>query len=164
MNNMEELLWSYIDGSCPPAEHETISALIAGDETYRLKYQELLELDKVLSAADLDEPPMAFTYNVMEAIRSEEAQVPLKAAINKRIIKGIGVFFAVTLTALLVFIFANVRFTAGTAASVPVNLKMPAIDSKMTRTAMEAFIFVDVIMALFLADAWLNKKRLARQA
>jgi len=87
MNTMEEILWNYIDGNCTADEQKIITSLIDRDEAYRAKYRELLSLNKEFSAIELDEPPMAFTYNVMEAIRTEHAQKPLKAAINKRIIK-----------------------------------------------------------------------------
>ncbi|MDB5130998.1 MAG: hypothetical protein JWR02_747, partial [Mucilaginibacter sp.] len=90
MNNIEEKLWEYIDDRCTPDERAAISALIAGDEPVRFKYNQLLSLNQEFSAMELDEPPMAFTYNVMEGIRTGEAQKPLKAAINKHIIMGIA--------------------------------------------------------------------------
>lgn len=159
MNNMEETLWNYIDGNCTPEEQKLISTLIAEDEAYRLKYQELLSLNKDFSTAELDEPSMAFTYKVMEAVRAESALPPLKTGINKRVIRGIGVFFAAMLTVFLVFTFANVSFPAHTQVSIPLNLKMPQVDPRMTKMAIEAFLFLDVIVGLYLADAWLRKKR-----
>src|ERR1700733_12773064 len=105
MNNIDEKLWEYIDGKCTADEQKTISSLIAGDESFRLKNEELLALNNYFSAMELDEPPMAFTYNVIEAIRTEQAQQPLKAAINKRIIRGISIFFIATLAILLILIF-----------------------------------------------------------
>src|ERR1700733_7676515 len=105
MNNMEEKLWSYIDGLCTPEEQKAIGDLINTDAAVGSKYRELLKLNKEFAAMELDEPPMAFTYNVIEAIRTENAQVPLKAAINKRIIRGISIFFIATLAILLILIF-----------------------------------------------------------
>src|SRR5271154_2408162 len=100
MNNIEEKLWMYIDRLCPPEEQKAISDLINSDAATGARYRELLKLNAAFAAMDLEEPPMAFTYNVIEAIRTENAQVPLKAAINKQIIKGISIFFIVTLAAL----------------------------------------------------------------
>jgi len=105
MNNIEEILWNYIDGNCTADEQKAISDLIAGDEAYRIKYNELLNLNKAFAGMELDEPPMAFTYNVMETIRTEYAQKPLKAAINKRIIRGISIFFVLTIVCLSVFTY-----------------------------------------------------------
>ena len=163
MNSIEEILWNYIDGNCAPEEQNIIKTLIAEDEAYRLKYQELLSLDKEFSAIELDEPSMAFTYNVMEAIRTENARVPLKAAINKKIIIGITIFFAVTLAAMLIMVLASIQWSA---INVPVNLtysfKMPTINPAKTKIAVEGFVFFDVILALYLLDAYLRKKALAR--
>ena len=79
MNTIEEKLWNYIDGSCTPAEQEAIRLLIEQDEMYRLKYRELLALNSDLPAMEMDEPSMAFTYNVMEGIRKEQALKPLES-------------------------------------------------------------------------------------
>jgi len=102
MNTIEERLWNYIDGTCSEVDRKAVDILIAQDEVYRRKYQELLALNQAFSKMELDEPSMAFTYNVMEAIRAEHAQQPLKAGINKRIIKSISGFFIVSIALLLI--------------------------------------------------------------
>jgi len=164
MNSIEEILWNYIDGNCTSEEQKIIHTLIAEDEAYRLKYQELLNLDQQFSAIELDEPSMAFTYNVMEIIRTENAQVPLKAAINKKIIMGIAIFFGVTLIAMLIFAFASLNWsTAGSSVNLTYNFKMPAIDPGKTKMVVEGFVFFDVVLALYLLDAYLRKKTIARQ-
>ncbi len=160
MNNMEEQLWNYIDGNCTPDEQQHISTLIAGDDAWAIKYQELLNLHKEFSAIELDEPPMAFTYNVMEVIRTEQAMVPLKAGINKRIILGIAAFFLFTILALLVYTIAHISWSATNGSlNTPVTFKMPAIKSNITKPVLEAFFFFDIVLALFLTDAYLRKKR-----
>jgi hypothetical protein len=165
MNSIEEILWNYIDGNCTPEEQKIIHTLIAEDEAYRLKYQELLSLDKQFSAVELDEPSMAFTYNVMETIRTENALVPLKAAINKKIIMGITIFFGVTLVATLIFAFASMNWAGmGGHVNLTYSFKMPAIDPNKTKIAIEGFVFFDVVLALYLLDAWLRKKTMASHA
>ena len=116
MNNIEEKLWSYIDGTCPADEQSAISRMIASDESVRLKYNELLALDKEFAAMELDEPSMAFTYNVIEAIRTEEAMVPLKTRVNKRIIMGIMLFFVISLTGFIVYALTQMDISS---AGVP---------------------------------------------
>lgn len=160
MNNIEEKLWDYIDGNCSRAEEQTIRSLIASNEVYRLKYQELLNLNKEISGIAPEEPPMAFTYNVMEAIRTEQAREPLKAAVNNRIIRGIGAFFVVTLLVLLVFTFANVSWSSVQVPSViPASLKLPDTSNFFTKPVIEGFFFFDVILGLFLFDSYLRKKK-----
>jgi anti-sigma factor RsiW len=164
MNNMEEQLWDYIDGRCTPDEQEAISALIAGDESIRLKYNQLLNISQELSTMELDEPPMAFTYNVMEAIRTEEAGKPLKAAINKRIITSIAAFFVLTILALLVYVIAGIHWTSvnisSQMAAVP---KLPDASSFITRPVIMGFLFFDVVLGLFLFDTYLRGKKIPKQ-
>ncbi|MDB4918697.1 hypothetical protein [Mucilaginibacter sp.] len=167
MNNIEETLWNYIDGNCTPDEQSAISKLIAGDEAYRIKYQELLALNKEFAAIELDEPPMAFTYNVIEAIRTEQAQVPLKAAINKRIIMGITIFFVLTLTGFLIYALTSMNWSGQSipdlAVKVPANFKMPDVSAHISKPVVEGFMFFDVVLALYLFDTFLRRKNVPKQ-
>jgi hypothetical protein len=162
MNSIEEKLWNYIDGSCNADEHKAISLLIKQDELYRQKYTELLKLNDEISTIELDEPPMAFTYNVMETIRAEHAKQPLKAAIDKRVIWGIGLFFVFTISIILIFVLVSINWTAGTAsAQVPAKLALPEFKNFLTGSFIKGFLFLDVVLILYLLDTWLRKKSLA---
>jgi hypothetical protein len=167
MNNIEETLWNYIDGNCTPDEEGAISKLIASDEAYRLKYQELLSLNKEFETIELEEPSMAFTYNVIEAIRTEQAQVPLKAAINKRIILGITLFFVISLTGFLIYALSSMDWSGqgmpDLATKVPVNFKVPDVSSHISKPLVEGFMFFDVVLALFLFDTYLRRKNISKQ-
>lgn len=163
MNKMEEQLWNYIDGTCTPAEQEAIARLIEQDEAYARKYQELLALNQDFATMELDEPPMAFTYNVMETIRAENASKPLKAAIDKRIILGIGIFFAVTILTLLVFAFASVNLSGiKLTVDIPGNVKLLNTNSLFSGPFLKWFLIFDVVLALFLGDAYLRRKKTAK--
>jgi anti-sigma factor RsiW len=157
MNTIEKKLWEYIDGTCSPEERDAISRLIERDEVYRKKYEELLRLNAGFANMELDEPSMAFTYNVMETIRTENAMKPLKAAVNKYIIGGIGLFFVFTIAALLVFTLTQINWSAGAGTSA-LSFTMPHIPDHINSTVVYAFLFVDLILALFLLDNYLRKK------
>lgn len=164
MNNIEEKLWEYIDDRCTLDEQVAISALIAGDESVRLKYNQLLDFSQELSAMEIDAPPMAFTYNVMEAIRAEEAQKPLKAAINKRIIMGIAVFFVLTIFALLVYVAAGIHWSSVNITSqIPSVSKLFEAKSFITKPVIMGFLFFDVVLGLFLIDTYLRRKKSTKQ-
>jgi len=166
MNSIEEKLWNYIDGTCSPAEEQAIRNLIAADEVYQRKYQEILALQKELETMELDVPPMAFTYNVMEAIRTEEAQKPLKATIDGRIIKGIAAFFLITIAALVVIALYSSNWSAGSYSGIKLANHVSADISLVTGytgPAFKAFLFFDVVLALFLFDSYLRKKPVIRQ-
>jgi hypothetical protein len=163
MNTVEEKLWNYIDGTCSEDEQKAIGILIAQDETYKRKYEELLALNQEFSTMELDEPPMAFTYNVMETIRAEHAQQPLKAGINKRIIRGIGGFFILTISLLVVYMVSTVHIGhAFGNASLDVNIKLPDLSKYFNKQVLEGFVFFDVVLGLFLFDSYLRRKNVSK--
>jgi hypothetical protein len=165
MNNIEELLWNYIDGTCSTEEQKIVSALIKADETVRIQYQEILSLNNEFSAMELNEPSMAFTYNIMETIRTENAQVPLKATINNRIIWGIAAFFILSISLLLIFTMTTVSWSGGnTPINLPFSIKLPDVKPYLTGPVLKGFLFFDVVLGLFLMDAYLRKKNSFKQA
>ena len=166
MNTIEEKLWNYIDGTCSEEERKAIDILIAQDEVYRRKYEELLALNQEFSKMELDEPPMAFTYNVMEAIRAEHAKQPLKAGINKRIIKVISGFFIVSIALMLILAISNVHFgnaSVNISVHLPDSLRLPDIKNYLSKPVLEGFLFFDIVLGLFLFDAWLRRKSVSKQ-
>jgi len=163
MNTVEEKLWNYIDGTCAAGEQEAIRLLIEQDEVYRRKYDELLALNQEFAAMELEEPPMAFTYNVMESIRNENALQPLKARFDKRIIRGIGLFFVISISAMLIFALSSIHWSAAAGSgSAPVKFTLSNFNHYLTGPAMQTFLFFDVVLALYLGDAYLRKKRMAK--
>jgi hypothetical protein len=168
MNKMEERLWNYIDGTCSEEEQKAIDILIAQDEVYRRKYQELLGLNQEFAKMELDEPSMAFTYNVMEGIRAEIAQKPLKAGIDKRIIKGIAGFFILTIVLLVVYVLSTLRLGAGSfdvtfSGHLPDSLKMPDLKNIFSAPVIKGFLYFDLVLGLFLFDAYLRKRKVSKQ-
>ncbi|PTQ93247.1 hypothetical protein C8P68_109119 [Mucilaginibacter yixingensis] len=163
MSNIEEKLWAYIDGTCTPQEHDEIAHQIVQDEQLRLQYEELLRLHQEFGQLELDEPPMAFTYNVMETIRAEAALKPLKASINARVIRFISVFFILTIVALLIIIVGSL----GTSQSAPGNLPtlnisfQNTISQHLNGVFLKCFVLFDVVVALFLTDTWLRRRKRA---
>ncbi|GAA4924269.1 hypothetical protein [Mucilaginibacter defluvii] len=166
MNSIEEKLWSYIDGTCTPAERDAIARLIEQDEVYRRKYNELLALNAEFSNIELDEPPMAFTFNVMEQIRAEQALKPLKATIDQRIIKGIAAFFIVTISAIILYALFSVNWSMSNIEWKLPNFKMPQIQVSglLNSGVIKAFLFFDAVLCLYLADYLLRRKRTAKTA
>ncbi|WP_158825756.1 hypothetical protein [Mucilaginibacter lacusdianchii] len=162
MNSVEEKLWSYIDGTCTDAEKLHISQLIETNEVYRSMYQDMLAFNQEMQQIELEEPSMPFTYNVMEAIRQEEALKPLKASIDSRIIKGITAFFILTISVVLIYAMSSVNWSAGGHMALPINIKLPSFKSYLSGQAMQSFLFFDVILALYLLDGYFRKQRNAK--
>lgn len=167
MNTIEEKLWNYIDGTCTLAEQDAIAWLIEEDDLYKQKYTELLALNQEFADMELDEPSMAFSYNVMEAIRAEQL-APLKSTINKKIILGIAAFFVLSILALLAIVLSSIQISgnlfSGLDVKLPANLKLPAANDIFNSTVVKSFFVFDVILALFLTDSYLRRKKAAKEA
>jgi hypothetical protein len=163
MSSIEEKLWEYIDGTCTAEEQKAISLLIEQDETYRQKYRELLSFNADMATMEMDEPSMAFTYKVMENIRADYAQQPLKAAITPNIIKVIALFFVGTIAALLIFMLVNINWSAGNSSTAPVS-NFPEMKNFLSGSVLKGFLFFDVVLLLFLFDGFLHKGNLTKQS
>ena len=160
MKNIEEKLWDYIDGSCTTDEHQAISLLIETDTVYKNKYNELLQLNNEFARMELDEPPMAFAFKIIETIRAEQAQTPLRATINSYVIKGIFAFFMLIITGLIIAFLANINSinTSGLTS----NLLLPNFARLFDSRTLNIFLFFDTVLGLFLLDIYLRKQRLAK--
>jgi len=156
MNNIEEKVWAYIDGTCSAEEERAIGLLIEEDETYRKVYHELSALNSQLTLTELDEPSMAFTYNVMGAIRAEQAQKPLKTRINPYIIKGIAAFFIVMIVAGIAVVFIDTNLSVSSTTTNTFTL--PDVKNYFSRPVLNAFLFLDTVLGLFLLDNFLRRK------
>ena len=165
MNTIEEQLWNYIDGTYTTDEQRSISKLITVDEVYRNKYAELLALNTDFANLELEEPPMAFTYNVMEAVRAEAAMVPLKAAINKNVIRALVGVFLIMIASLIVYALMMVNWHAGDtgqAFKLP-DIQMPAMSGAFKSGVFKGFIFFDIVLVLFFGDTYLRRLRTAKE-
>ncbi|MDB5009928.1 MAG: hypothetical protein JWQ06_717 [Mucilaginibacter sp.] len=164
MSSIEEKLWDYIDGTCTPEEQKAISLQIEQDEIYRDKYLDLLRLNQEFSTMELDEPPMALAYNVMQTIRAEHAQKPLKATINSGIVKGISAFFVFMIAVLLIFILSNIHWSAANSPLPLTYFKMPDFTNYFSGPVIKGFLFFDVVLGLFLFDTYRRKKSFLKQS
>jgi len=162
MSSVEEQIWNYIDGNCTPEKQQAISMLIEQDDAYRAKYLEILKLDQEFATMELDEPPMAFTYNVMEAIRAEEARKPLKATINTRLIKGLLLFFVFIIAALLIIMLSSINWSASAPAVATTAFKLPDLSKYLNGPVLKGFLFFDVVLGLFLFDAYLRRHNVSK--
>lgn len=165
--NMEDRLWDFIDGLSSPAEKTAVEAQIAADAEWQQKYKELLNVHQLMSGSELDEPSMRFTRNVMEEIARHQVAPATKTYINKNIIRGIGGFFISLITGLLVYFFAQLKWSSPGASGGPA-LKMPSIDLGLdkvdygklfTSLPITLFMLVTVVLGLFVLDMYLQRRR-----
>jgi anti-sigma factor RsiW len=164
--NIEDRLWEYIDGAGSAEDRLFIEQLIASNAEWKAKYQELLELQDLLShRLELDEPSMRFTRNVMEAISKHHIAAAAKSYINKRIVWGIAGFFICTIIGFLIAAFAQLHWTrASTTDSSIINfnkLNLDKVDTSklFNSTYATIFMMVNVVLGLVVLDMFLGRKK-----
>jgi hypothetical protein len=159
---LEEQIWEYIDGTCTEAERKEIEIKIIQDRSFKKVYEELVAIHQFMEVADLEEPSMSFNRNVMEQVNLEISPISLKTRVDNRIIYSISAFFMVSLFSLLVYVVLNTPFES----LHNIDFKMPDfnfsahinIDSAATKTGLQAFFFIDIILGLVYLDRLLRKK------
>ena len=160
--NIEQQLWSYIDGFSSSEERVAIQELIQSNLEWKNKYHELLEIHQLVSSSDLEQPSMRFTKNVMEQIAQLHIAPATKNYINKKIIWGITGFFLALILVFLIYGFAQVDWTSSTESKSTIDLsRLSEVDySKIfNNTFVNVFMMVNVLLGLALIDRVLANKR-----
>ncbi|HEV7333723.1 MAG TPA: hypothetical protein VGN63_22000 [Flavisolibacter sp.] len=163
--DMESRLWDYIDGTSQEAS--AIEKLIAENSVWRAKYAELLDINSLVLATELEEPSLRFTKNVMEEIARLQITPAAKKYINTKIIWGIAAFFITVIVGFLGYGFSQVDWSSGTGGSSPVGIDFTSVDySRMfSNSFVNLFMMINVILGLMLLDrylAWKRKKLMNR--
>lgn len=163
--NMEEHLWEYIDGACSEDDRLFIDDLIATNQEWRNKYQELLELQNLLSnQLELDEPSLRFTQNIMESISKHHIAPAAKSYINKRVVWGIAIFFFCSIIGLLIGGFAQMTWPEST-PNAPLldysrfNFSKVNMSGFFNNTYTSVFMMINAVLGLVLLDMYLNGKK-----
>ena len=159
--NIEERLWSYIDGSSAPEERSVVEKLLQENSVWKAKYKELLDINQLLHSSELDQPSLRFTKNVMEEITRLHIAPAAKIYINKRIIWGIAIFFIVLIIGFLGYGFGQIDWsaTSGSSVNMPVDLNKVDYSKFFNNTYLNIFMMVNVVLGLFLLDRYLASKR-----
>jgi hypothetical protein len=159
---IEMQVWEYIDGICTEAERERIAGLIANDELWSSKYNELVALnEEIASNLEMEQPSMRFTKNVMEMVADVKIAPAAKQYINYGIIKGIAAFFIITITGFLGYALLNEKWgSAGTTYNFnALNLNKLQLPSLFNSGVFNLIIALNIILALVFADMILRRKK-----
>ena len=158
--HMEERLWEYIDGFSNPDDLPVVKRLIEKNQSWREKYNELVEVNQLLHATELEEPSMRFTKNVMEEITRLQIAPAASSYINHRIIWGIGIFFIVLIVGFLIYGFGQIDWTASSDTSMlPVDIRNVDYSALFNNTYINIFMMINVVLGLMLLDKVLMNKR-----
>lgn len=158
MKPIEERLWEYIDGASSPEEQKAIEQLLKTDAAVRQLHEEFLAISNSLKFAELDEPSMRFSKNVMEQVALEPAPKALHTKVDKRIINVISGFFIITLSGLVIFTLMQIDWKSG---FNEFSFNLPQVDwTKYFRSwMMQAFLLGDIILGFYMLDRWLHQRR-----
>ena len=156
---MEERLWEYIDGLCNEEEKASINLLLHTDKEWKSRYEELVELNRMLHSASLEEPSMRFAQNVMEEIGKYHIAPATKTYINKKLIYGLGGFFITMIAGLLIYFFAHINWSASADSAVAGSIRKIQWNELMNSSYINIFLMVNVVLGLMLLDRYLSNKK-----
>lgn len=160
--NIEQRLWAYIDGISSSEENTSIEKMLQGNLEWKNKYHELLDVHDMMKAAELEQPSMRFTKNVMEQITQLHIAPATRNYINKKIIYGITGFFLTLILVFLIYGFAQVEWNSPSDSKPAIDLsRLSEVDySKIfNNTFVNVFMMVNVLLGLVLLDRVLANKR-----
>jgi len=163
-DGMEGRLWEYIDGSGSLEERSVIEKLLADNQQWKEKYRELLELHQLVQVSSLEEPSMRFTKNVMEEIAKYHIAPATRTYIDKKIIRGIGIFFITLIVGFLIYGFSQINWQSSADNSLPfdvskVDLGKVDFTKFFNNTYINIFMGINVVLGLMLLDRYLASKR-----
>jgi len=156
---IEDRLWDFIDGTSTVDEKSSVERLLEGNLEWKAKYHELLEVHQLIQASELEEPSMRFSKNVMDQIAKLHIAPATKTYINKKIIRGIGIFFILLVAGFLVYGFGQVNWSTKGDDSFLENINKVNFNKFFSNTWVNAFMIINVVLGLFLLDNYLSNKR-----
>jgi len=167
--HIEDRLWDYIDGVCTEDEKSFVEELIATQQQWRDQYHALLGVHQLMQQSiDLDAPSLRFTQNVMEGIARLQIAPATKTYIDKKVIRGIGLFFGIMLTGFLAYGVAQINWSAGAGATGNWldKISSPKIDWSLffNNTYVKIFMMVNMVLGLMLLDMYLERKKKSSRA
>lgn len=157
--NIEERLWNFIDGTISANEKTVIEDLLQTNAAWKTKYNELLQVNELLKSSELEAPSLRFSKNVMEEIAKLHIGPATKSYINNKIIWGLGFFFIAMFVGFIIYGFSQMNFSSGQESSLSKNLDKIDFSKFFNNTWVNAFMMINVVLGLFLFDAYLTNKR-----
>lgn len=157
--NIEQQLWEYIDGISSNEERTSIERMLQSNLEWKSKYHELLELHQLMNTAELEQPSMRFSKNVMEKIAQYHIAPAAKNYINKKIIWGIAGFFLTLIGAFLIYGFAQVDWNFQDNSKPLIDFSTFDMGKVFNNNFVNVFMMINVLLGLVLLDRVLANKR-----
>ncbi len=163
--DMEKLIWEYIDGRCNPAGKELVNRKLEEDPAWRSKLNELMIIHEMLQKEELEMPSLRFTKNVMEEIAKVYVAPATKNYINKNVIRGITAFFLAMIGGLFIYIIGQIHWNTNSTSNLIPSYSLDANklnwSKLLNNTYVNIFIGINIMLALILVDKYMQGKRKA---
>ncbi len=157
--NIEHQLWSYIDGHASSEERSFVEKLLQSNLDWKNKYHELLDIHQLMNSAELEQPSLRFTKNVMEKIAQYHIAPATKNYINKKIIWGIAAFFITLIAGFLIYGLGQIDWNAQSDSKLPVDITQVDFSKIFNNNFVNGFMMINVLLGLVLLDRVLANKR-----
>lgn len=154
--DMERRLWAYIDGQSN--EEAVIERLISKEAAWQRLYAQLLQTHHFIQRAELEEPSMRFTKDIMEEVFRSYTAPATKNYINKKVVGSIAAFFILVIMGLLIYGIASVNWTESSGTTL-LPTQMPKLPMDIGNRFGSLFMLINVILALLLFDRLLQHKQ-----
>lgn len=164
MQQIDEQIWSYIDGTATEEETAHVEKMLLSDQVWRSTYNELKALNELLHAdLKLDQPSLRFSKNVMDQLEGLQPAPATKNAVNKSIIRAIAAFFMILIGGFLIYGFTLIDWSISPSSSPSLQFQLPTFDySKFSNSAwINLLLMIAVVMGLMLMDGYLRRNRKA---
>jgi len=160
---MDKLIWDFIDGRCSPEEKELVSQRLVRDQLWENRYSQLLSIDEMLKKDELEMPSLRFTKNVMEEIAKYQVAPATKSYINKNVIRVFAAFFLVMIVGLFIYFIGQIHWTNHSSNNLIPEYSSDANKlnwSKLLNNSyVNIFIGINIILGLILVDKYLREKK-----
>jgi hypothetical protein len=160
---MEKLIWEFIDGHCGEDERAAITRHLAEDPVWADKYTELMQIHEMLQKEELEMPSLRFTKNIMEEIAQYHVAPATKNYINKNVIRGVAAFFLVMIAGLFIYLVGQIHWSNNATSNLipDYNLEASKLNwSKLiNNTYVNIFIGINAILGLIFIDKYMRGRK-----
>jgi hypothetical protein len=159
---MDRLIWNFIDGQCTTEEEELVASLLSVDSLWKNRYAELLATHEMLKKDELEMPSLRFTKSVMEGIVNFQIAPATKTYINKKIIHVIAAFFLVMIFGFFIYFIGQIHWTNQPSDSLIPTYTRDASrlnwSKLLNNSYLNIFICINIILGLIVIDKFMRKK------
>jgi hypothetical protein len=165
---MEKLIWDFIDERCSPEDKEIISRRLAEDQLWKDSYLQLLGIHDMLKKDELEVPSLRFSKNIMEEIANYQVAPAAKSYINKNVIRIFAAFFLTMIIGLFIYFLGQIHWVNQSSNNLIPTYSQEADKINWSKflnnSYVNIFIGINIILGLILTDKYFQGKRNSRYA